>query len=280
MSSNLADFECLIPANVDEALRQRAENPGIIPISGGTEVMVWMNDGHAPGHKFQSLHALAKDWRYVREDAGGLRIGAMATYTDVRHHPHVASRYPLLVESARVTGAIQIQNRGTLAGNIANGSPAADTVPSLMAYDASVVLVSSAGRRELNLSEFFLGYRKNAMRSDELIAEIIVPAHSFAAASQYYKKVGTREAQAISKIVLAGIYSKGDVRLAWGCVGPVTLRTRLTEAAIAQGAGLDEAWSVLQSEIAPIEDIRSTKNYRTLVTRNILFDFMKRAMSS
>lgn len=277
MRSVLSEHPCLIPSSVGEALRQRAEIPSLHAIAGGTEVMVWMNEGRLPGGTFQSLHRLAPEWRYVREtDGGGLRIGALATYSDVRFFPAVAERYALLAESARVTGALQIQNRGTLAGNIANGSPAADTVPSLLAYDAQLELVSLSGTRVLPLSEYHLGYRKTALRADELISAIIVPPCDVPAARQYYRKVGTRAAQAISKVVVAALRQGSRVRFAIGSVAPTTVRARLTESAIAGGASADSACEALRGEIRPIDDVRSTGEYRMAVACNILRDFLAR----
>lgn len=279
MKTCLADYECLVPSSVEEALEQRRDRERLIPIAGGTDVMVWMNFGVLPGPVYQSLHRLASQWRYVREgEEGGLRIGALATYTDVRRHPVVQRDYPLLVEAARVTGALQIQNRGTLAGNIANGSPAADTVPALMVYDAQVVLVASGGERTVSLDEFFTGYRKNVMRPGELISEILLPPPRFAPGEQYYRKVGTRQAQAISKVVVAGAWNRkeGMVRLALGSVAPVTVRAKRTEAALAHGASKEEAWDALRSEISPIDDIRSTRGYRVAVARNLLGEFVRK----
>ncbi|MBX7247029.1 MAG: FAD binding domain-containing protein [Candidatus Sumerlaeaceae bacterium] len=278
MRTNLADYECLTPGSVREALEQRATGRKLIPIAGGTDVMVWMNDGHLGkvGKVYQSLHALAGEWRYVKTDTeGNLRIGALATYSDVRHHEDVKKNYPMLVHSAQVTGAIQIQNRGTLAGNIANGSPAADTVPALMVYDAKLRLVNASGERVVELSEFFTGYRANVLKEEELISEIILPKPRFAADQQYYRKVGTREAQAISKVVFAGANDgKGNVRMAWGSVAPITLRSKKTEDAVAAGAAADDAWAILQTEITPIDDIRSTRDYRLKVSQRILADFL------
>lgn len=279
MKTCLADYECLVPSSVEEALEQRRDRERLIPIAGGTDVMVWMNFGVLPGPVYQSLHRLASQWRYVREgEEGGLRIGALATYTDVRRHPVVQRDYPLLVEAARVTGALQIQNRGTLVGNVANGSPAADTVPALMVYDAQVVLVASGGERTVSLDEFFTGYRKNVMRPGELISEILLPPPRFAPGEQYYRKVGTRQAQAISKVVVAGAWNRkeGMVRLALGSVAPVTVRAKRTEAALAHGASKEEAWEALRSEISPIDDIRSTRGYRLAVARNLLGEFVGR----
>lgn len=277
MRTNLAHYQCLVPSTVEEALSMKAANPALLPIAGGTDVMVWMNDGKMPGREYMSLHRLAPEWRHVRGTAGGgLRIGALASYTDVRHDPLVVERWPLLVESARVTGALQIQNRGTLAGNIANGSPAADSVPVLMMYDAQVVLVSRRGERRVELSAFQTGYRRNVMEGDELIAAIELPA-PILQPTQYFRKVGTRQAQAISKVVFAGGRTPdgSQWRMAWGSVAPVTLRSVKTEAALANGASPAGAWEVLRAEISPIDDIRSTAEYRIKVSRRILEDFIR-----
>lgn len=272
---NLDHFQCLCPATPEEAFRQKAEQPELVPIAGGTEVMVLFNEGKLPGGSFQSLHALAPQWRYVRENAdGGLEIGPLATYTDVRHHPAVGARYALLVESAAVTGALQIQNRGTLTGNIVNGSPAADTVPVLMVYDARVLLASVRGERSVPLSEFYTGYRKNVMERDELVAGIILPPRNEDVGNDYYRKVGTRAAQAISKVVFAAAGGREMPRLAIGSVGPMTLRLLRTEQALAGGADADQAAAILLEEIAPLDDIRSTRDYRLAVSRNIVKDYV------
>jgi len=279
MRTNLHSFQCHTPETPQEALQLKSEVEGIIPIAGGTEVMVWLNDGRMPGKNYQSLHQLARKWRYIELDEdGSLHIGPLTTYTDVRFHPYITEVYPLLVESAKVTGALQIQNRGTLAGNIANGSPAADSVPSLLTYDAKVKLESVRGDRLVELSDFYLGYRKNAMEKDELITEIVLPPQPAPGDFHYFNKVGTRSAQAISKIVFSALRvpGNGHVRISIGSVCPTTIRARKTEEAIAQGAGKEEAWRVLESEIAPIDDVRSTGVYRVKVTRNILWDFLDR----
>lgn len=274
---DLNEFPCFVPANIDEALAQKAEINGLLPIAGGTEVMVLMNEGLMPPTPCQPLHRLRKSWRYIRTaDDGGLRIGPLTTYTDVRFHPYIREKFPLLVQAAKVTGAVQIQNLGTLAGNIVNGSPAADMVPSLMVYEARLRLLGKRGERLINLSEFFTGYRKNVLESDEYLSEIIIPPTAFPPANQYYLKVGTRAAQAISKVVFAGARIDGLARLSWGSVAPTTIRSLKTEEAIQQGAAANEAWEILDTEIKPIDDIRSTAGYRRLVSRRILADFLQK----
>lgn len=277
MRTYLSEYTCLAPATVAEALEIAANEEVTIPIAGGTDVMVWMNDGKLPRGTYLSLHKLASEWRHVTPlQSGALRIGALATYSDVRHHPAVAELWPLLREAAIQTAAIQIQNRGTIVGNIANGSPAADTVPVLLAYDANVQILSRDGERTVPLSEFYTGYRKNVLRRGELIASVELPPHDIPAKRQWFLKAGTRMAQAISKVVFAGVRHGAHVRMAWGSVAPVTLRSVKTEAAIAGGANADTAWEILRTEVAPIDDIRSTREYRTAVVHNILREFLKR----
>lgn len=276
-ASNPSEFICLVPSTIEEALEQKATQPDLSPIAGGTEVMVLFNEGLITQRRFQSLHRLARDWRYIRSrDGGGLAIGALATYSDLRRSAAVAMEYPLLIEAAKVTGALQIQNRGTLVGNVVNGSPAADSVPSLLVYDAELRLVSASGERLVPLSAFYTGYRKTLLRPDELVAEILLPPSRFGGGLQYYNKVGTRAAQAISKVVLAAARSGRTVRISVGSVAPTPLRAPKTEVAIASGASAAQAWEVLRGEIGPIDDIRSTREYRLAVTRNVLADFLGR----
>jgi CO/xanthine dehydrogenase FAD-binding subunit len=181
----------------------------------------------------------------------------------------VQYRLPMLAAAAREVGGRQIHNRGTLGGNIGNGSPAGDTLPVLLASDASVVLQSAGARRRVPFGEYYTGYRTSVRRADELIVTIDVPP---IAGRQWFRKVGTRAAQAISKVVMAGV--RGDrLRLALGSVAPTPRRLSGTEAALAAGASLDEAQRILQTEIQPIDDLRSTAMYRRRVAASLLAEF-------
>jgi xanthine dehydrogenase small subunit len=181
---------------------------------------------------------------------------------------------PMLVASAREIGGSQIQNRGTLGGNVANGSPAGDTLPVLAAADASVVLASAGGERRVPFTSFYTGYRKSVMRQDELITALEI---SPVLGHQWFRKVGTRAAQAISKVVMAAVGPAGDEapRVALGSVAPTVVRLPSTEAALAGGATLVEAQRLLLEEIAPIDDVRSTAEYRRRVAANLLARFWK-----
>jgi CO/xanthine dehydrogenase FAD-binding subunit len=206
----------------------------------------------------------------VRGDV--LSIGALATYTDIIRSPLVRRRLPMLVAAAREVGGAQIQNRGTIGGNVANASPAGDTLPVLAASDATVLLQSAAGSRRVPFSAFYTGYRRSVLAADELIAALEVPP---VRGRQWFRKVGTRAAQAISKVVMAAVAPVADdpPRIAVGSVAPTVVRLPSTEAALAAGASLDEAQRVLIEEIAPIDDIRSTAGYRTRVAANLLARF-------
>lgn len=247
-----------------------SENPGTVPIAGGTDLYVALNFGTLAGPRFLDVWEL-DELRDIQDGNGTLRIGALASYTSIIRSRAVRARLPMLAAAAREIGGIQIQNRGTLGGNIANGSPAGDSLPALMAADAVVLLRSVAGERRIPLTEFYVGYRKSVMRPDELITAVEI-AHT--AGTQWFRKVGTRAAQAISKIVMAGI--RGDrIRLAIGSVAPVPLRLGRTEEALSSGVTLERAREVLASEIAPIDDLRSTASYRRNVAGNLLARFWR-----
>jgi CO/xanthine dehydrogenase FAD-binding subunit len=199
-----------------------------------------------------------------------LTIGAMATFTDIIKSRHVRKRLPMLVDAARQIGGPQIQNRGTIGGNIANGSPAGDSLPVLAAADADIVLRSASDERRVKFNEFYTGYRTSVRRPGELIVAIEIPRQHGA---QWFRKVGTRAAQAISKIVMAAVRDPVSPRIALGSVAATTMRLPKTEAALARGASIDEAAQYLEQEIKPIDDVRSTAGYRRTVSANLLRRF-------
>jgi CO/xanthine dehydrogenase FAD-binding subunit len=176
----------------------------------------------------------------------------------------------MLIEAARQVGGAQIQNRGTVGGNVANGSPAGDSLPVLAAADAVVVLRSVDAERRVPFTAFYTGYRESVMRADELIVAIEIPR---VAGSQWFRKVGTRAAQAISKVVVAAVRGGPSPRIAVGSVAPTVVRLRGTERALASGATLDDAMTALRAEVRPIDDLRSTAEYRKRVTENLVRRF-------
>jgi len=196
-------------------------------------------------------------------------IGALTTFGEISRSRVVRGRLPMLVAAAREIGAVQIQNRGTLGGNVANGSPAGDSLPVLAAADAVVVLRSAAGVRRVPFNGFYVGYRSTVMRPDELVAGIEIPP---VAGRQWFRKVGTRAAQAISKIVMAAVRAPRP-RIAFGSVAPTVVRVPRTEEVLAGGGSIDDAAAVLLTEIAPIDDMRSTAEYRRRVACNLLRQF-------
>jgi CO/xanthine dehydrogenase FAD-binding subunit len=271
MQGSITNRTLLEPATLSDALRMLRDEGPLVPMAGCTDLYVALNFGTLPETRFVNLWPLG-ELRQIQMRGGVLSIGALATYTDIIRSPLVRRRLPMLVAAAREVGGVQIQNRGTIGGNVANASPAGDTLPVLAAADAFVVLQSASGLRRVPFSAFYTGYRRSVRQADELIAALEVPA---VRGRQWFRKVGTRAAQAISKVVMAAVApAAGDPpRIALGSVAPTVVRLPSTEAALAAGVSLAEAQQVLIEEIAPIDDIRSTAAYRTRVAANLLARF-------
>lgn len=249
-----------------DAVALRAEHPDATVLAGGTDVMVQMEAGTLSPRVVIDLWRCA-ELRGISDD--GRRLGALTTFLDLQRHPAVPEA---LRECARTIGAVQIQARGTVGGNIVNASPAGDSLPLWLALDARFELAGPLGHREVAASEFWLAYRKTALAPDELLVAIHLPP---LAGSLHYRKVGTRLAQAISKVVLGSriVIADGivtDARVALGSVGPVPLRARNVEAALI-GRPVDPAAAdAVAADIRPIDDIRSTALYRLKVSRNVI----------
>jgi xanthine dehydrogenase small subunit len=276
MMGSVSNRSLLQPRSLTDALKMLRDEGPLVPMAGCTDLYVSLNFGTLKDTRFLNLWGLA-GLRAIDARGDVLRIGALATHTDLIRSPLVRRRMPMLAAAAREVGGVQIQNRGTLGGNVANGSPAGDTLPVLAAADAVVVLRSANETRRVPFTAFYTGYRQSVKRPVELIAGFEIPAiHG----RQWFRKVGTRAAQAISKIVMAGVapssrdHRIADApRLALGSVAPTVLRATRTEAALAGGASLEEAQRILLQEIAPIDDIRSTAEYRRRVASNLLAQF-------
>ncbi|HWS52820.1 MAG TPA: xanthine dehydrogenase family protein subunit M [Pyrinomonadaceae bacterium] len=282
MRAYIPAYELVVPRDVGEALALLAEGPGVWrPFAGGTDLMVLLEAGGLAHRKFFSVWGL-EELRGIEVAADAVTLGALTTYAEVRRSEILRREFPMLVSAARETGGVAIQNRGTLGGNVCNASPAADSPPALLAYGAQVELVSGAGSRWVDYAEFHTGYRQTAMRADELLARVRVPRPR-AGARQFYRKVGTRRAQAISKVCFAGsLEADGSrvahVRLALGSVAPTVVRCRRAEAALG-GRALDDAAvrdavAELARDITPIDDLRSTARYRLRVAQNLLAEFL------
>ena len=266
MILDAASLDVERPRNVKEALARMAdglaESRPFIPMAGGTDLFVGLNAGQKIGDRFLDLWGL-DELRTVDRQGRTLVIGAITTYSELIESKDVSKLLPILQQAAREIGGVQIQNRGTLAGNIGNGSPAADAVPVLMAAGARVVLASKRGVREVPLDEYYLGYRKTVRRADELIVRIRVDVPK---GPQLFRKVGTRAAQAISKVVLARVGS----RVALGSVAPTVIRARNLEAYLEEdGHDPEEAARRVLADIAPIDDVRSSAEYRRRVAANL-----------
>lgn len=241
-----------------------------MPIAGCTDVYVSLNFGTLKQKRFINLWRL-NELRGIERRDGRLRIGALTTYTELRRSPLVRRAIPMLAAAAREIGGRQIQHRGTIGGNVANASPAGDTLPVLAVADAVVELTSASGTREVPFTSFYTGYRQSVARPDELIAAFYIPRLS---GKQWFRKVGTRAAQAISKVVVAGIAGERP-RLAAGSVAPTVVRLEKTEAMLAAGSSVAEAQRVMLAEMAPIDDIRSTAEYRRRVAANLVAQFCR-----
>ena len=250
------------------AVRALRDSPGTIPIAGCTDIYVALQFGQTPGERYLDLSLLAA-LRRITTRGDTLVIGALATYTDLQRSRLVRARLPMLVEASRLVGGIQIQNRGTVGGNLANASPAGDTLPVFAAADAIVVLHGPDGERRVPFVSFYTGYRTSVRQPDELIVAVeISPVQG----RQWFRKVGTRAAQAISKVVLAGVRA-ATPRLALGSVAPTVVRLPRTELALGSGQGIEAALAALAAEIQPIDDLRSTADYRRTVAANLVRQF-------
>jgi xanthine dehydrogenase small subunit len=267
----------LRPLSLDEAVRHLQEDPALVPTAGCTDLMV---RGPEALHRMDRVIDLlgVPELRGIREVDGGLEIGATTSFSGIRSSAAVRTAFPILAEAAALVGGWQIQNRATLGGNMANASPAGDSLPVLLAMDAVVVAAGAGGPREIPYAEFHTGYRQTALRPGEIVARVRLP-YLPAGAFQAFRKVGTREAQSISKVVIAmtGRVDGGkiaDLRLAAGSVAATPVRLRATEEAV---RGLppgpetaDLAGREAAREVTPIDDVRSTAEYRRFALERVV----------
>jgi CO/xanthine dehydrogenase FAD-binding subunit len=282
MRAYVPAYDLQIPGSLSEALGLLTREPGVWqPFAGGTDLMVLLEAGKLPHKRFLSVARL-DDLRGIELSSADVTLGALTTYTEIQKHRVLQKEFPLLCAAARETGSIATQNRGTLGGNIVNASPAADSPPSLLVYDAEIELVSVRGARWVPYHGFHTGYKKMQIASDELLRAIRLPRR-VKKWRQYYRKVGTRRAQAISKVCFAGaaLVENGtirDARIALGSVAPMVLRAVKTEDALCGSSVtptvIAAAMETLGQEIAPIDDIRSTARYRLRVAQNLLEEFL------
>jgi CO/xanthine dehydrogenase FAD-binding subunit len=284
MRADPADYKLVSPGNLQAVLSLLANEPAQwLPIAGGTDVMVLYSAGKLPHRKLVNLWNIP-ELRQIDVLPDRIRIGAACTYTALRQHEVVSREFALLSTAASWTGGIANQNRGTLGGNIANASPAADSLPSLLVYDAELTLISVRGERRVAYRNFHAGYKKTALAADELIRDILLP-RKFSGYISHARKVGARNAQAISKVCLAalGQIENGtirEVRLALGSVAPVPLRLNETEQLLSgqriEKSLMDAARKSVMKEIRPVDDIRSTARYRSAIAANLVAEFLEK----
>jgi CO/xanthine dehydrogenase FAD-binding subunit len=281
MERLLTDVTFYHPRSLEEALLLRAQERGRTRVvAGGTDVMVWQEQG-----RFALPESYLSVWGIpelvgVLEVGCTLEVGAATPYSTLIQSPPIRHYFPHLVAASELVGAAQIQNRGTLGGNVVNASPAGDTLPVLAVADASFVVQSRArGARTIPYSAFYTGYRTTAMQDDELLVKVILPLPPLEFFGGF-GKVGSRQAQTISKVMLAlqgHLRPEGSidrVALSVGSVGPVVGRLPRTEAALCgqfpSAALADDVADILMGEISPIDDVRSSSAYRRFAAVGLL----------
>lgn len=282
MRAFIPNYQLTTPSSLADALALLNREPGVWkPFAGGTDLMVLLEAGKLPHRNYINIWSL-KELRGIEVTDSHITLGALTTYTEVQSHPVLQSEFPMLCQAASETGGLAIQNRGTIGGNIVNASPAADSPPALLAYDAEIELISTDGSRWLPYRGFHTGYKQMLIGPNELLACIRMPRNT-RGATHYYRKVGTRKAQAISKVCLAALAKLdddqiGDCRIAIGSVAPIVVRCVQTEDALRgrkpDTGTIKSACAMLSQEISPIDDIRSTADYRLQVANNLLTDFL------
>jgi xanthine dehydrogenase small subunit len=256
----------LLPRSLDEALRRLEADPTLVPTAGCTDLMV---RGPEELHRMENVIDLLgiPELRGIREIDGVLEIGATTSFSEIRRSEAVRAAFPALAAAAAVVGGWQIQNRATLGGNIANASPAGDSLPVLLALDAVVLAAAARGVREIPYGELHTGYRETALHRGEIVVAVRIP-YLPPGSVQAFRKVGTREAQAISKVVVAMA-----VRLAAGSVAPTPVRLRAAEEAargLPPAAAADLAGREAAREVTPIDDVRSTAEYRRFALQRVV----------
>ena len=289
MRSNVLEYDLIAPPTLTAALQTLAQDPTLTPIAGGTELMVALSAGRLAQKNLLSINHL-RELRFIDVAPDAITLGSGATFTDIRRNAALAADFPLLVQAASWTGSIANQNRGTLGGNIVNASPAADSPPALLAYDATLTLISARGNRTMPYRDFHLGYKRTALAADELLYSIRLERR-FSGYISYTRKVGTRNAQAISKVALAclALVSESsdngagrriqDIRIGAASLRETPERCTAVEQALLNQpitpATIAAARSALASEGRPIDDIRSTAKYRAAVAANLLEEFLR-----
>jgi len=287
MKSALSALEVVRPRTLGEALKAMGASERPTPIAGGTDLFVYLNAGTQPPGRYLDLSRL-RELGHVLVGKSTVTIGGGVTFRTIREHAEIRRRFPSLAAAAAEVGAWQIQNRATLAGNIANASPAGDSLPVLLAHDATVHVRSLRGGRDVAFAELYTGYRKLAIARDELITGVTLAAPPRWSCA-FFRKVGTRRAQSISKVVFAGVLTARPgqevthVRLAYGSMAATPARAHRAEEALlgkrVTAAAIASARAALERDFKPIDDVRSEADYRRTVAGNLLEQFLRPAIS-
>lgn len=271
------------PGTLEEALDllAAADGEAPVPMAGGTDLLVhWPQRIEEHEKSYLDLWGL-DELRGHRWTEDELVLGGLTTYWDLIRDRRAREELPILVDAARQVGAVQIQSRGTWAGNIVNASPAADGVPVLMAHDAVVELSSAEGREEIPLSDFYLGYKEMRRSPDQLVTAIRVPRRPHDL--QRFVKVGSRQAQAIAKVGVAIAHSEAGWRVVAASVAPTVRRCPSVEALLEDGAAVSDPEDLLpaiREDVSPIDDMRSTARYRETVLGRVLYHDLRGFWSS
>ena len=288
MKPHNPDYKVINPQSPEQAAEALASEGKVLPLAGGTDLFVSIRYGNLSPCTLVNLAACDELVGPAEWEDGDLILKAMTTFKDVRYDENIEQKFPLLNKACRMLSVIPIQSRATWAGNVANASPCANGAAALMAYDAELILLGPDGERTVKIDQFFHDYKKIEMRDNEFIYKIRIPAIK-PGWKNYYRDVGARAYQSISKTLLAGRIKINadqkieDVRIACGSVAPYTLRCVDTEAALREEKldekAIESAVEALQGEIAPIDDIRSNQQYRRRVTENMLREFLTSNLS-
>lgn len=285
MRAFVSDYQMKTESSLEETLKALNTQPGFWKVfAGGTDLMVLFEAGKLQHKNFLNI-APFKELHHIQSRPTEIQIGALATYSQIQAYPLIQQEFPLMVRSGWVTGAKAIQNRGTLGGNIANASPAADTPPSLLAYGAQIELMSLGGTRRISYDQFHLDYKKTQLRADEIISTIILPrAQNWT--HHYYRKVGTRSFQSISKVAFSAAAEIENemikkVQIGLASVGPTPLRALVLEKLligqkVSKGNfNFDQALLDFENSVTPLDDIRSTALYRKTIVSRVANQFIE-----
>lgn len=274
-------MEIFTPTKLKELFELKSRYSDAIILSGGTDLLAqWHNSKITPQYVI-SISAI-KELSFIREDKNIVEIGSATIHSEIKSSKTILKTLPILSYAASTIGAPAIRNMGTIGGNIANASPAADLPPVLLVYDATLLLASGSGNRELKLSEFYRGYKLTALKPDEIIYSVKIPLPPVDCHINFYK-LGTRRAQSIAKVSLAGLIKKDKkgiytIRLSGGSVAPTPIRLYETEKFL-QGKTLtrsviSNACDIMLKYLKPITDVRSTEEYRRFALKNLLIKFL------